>query len=180
MQLPLDGLKLAIDETVLKGRTKDLIGYLHEKLKRVSIAHALCCIFSVLILYCLIHCCYLHVKLNVFLCQSVEYYHMKLMIVGYGGRGKSTLLRALMKKRQPEKSLPTVGVVVQDWKYVLILFSRVVTHGPLHDLGLTYTDRDTHPYTPIRHTHTESSQIVLSRNQKINVCKTFHIRCVIP
>lgn len=41
---------------------------------------------------------------------------MKMMVVGYGGRGKSTLLRALRKQKQLEKSIPTVGVVVRDWK----------------------------------------------------------------
>ena len=35
-QFPLDGVKLDLDEAILKGRTKDLIGYLHEKLKHVS------------------------------------------------------------------------------------------------------------------------------------------------
>ena len=48
--------------------------------------------------------------------QSVEYYHMKLMVVGFGGRGKSTVLRSLMRQRQPDKSLPTVGVVLKDWQ----------------------------------------------------------------
>ena len=41
---------------------------------------------------------------------------MKLMVVGFGGRGKSTLLRSLMRQRQPDKSLPTVGVVLKDWQ----------------------------------------------------------------
>ena len=43
---------------------------------------------------------------------------MKLMLVGYGGRGKSTLLRALMRQRKQEKSMPTVGVVVKNWRCV--------------------------------------------------------------
>ncbi len=54
--------------------------------------------------------------------QAVEYYHMKMMIVGYGGRGKSTMLRGLIKQKQPEKCLPTVGVVVKDWKWVIESF----------------------------------------------------------
>ena len=49
--------------------------------------------------------------------QSVEFRHLKLMVVGFGGRGKSTLVRALMKVRQPEKSVPTVGVLVRDWRW---------------------------------------------------------------
>lgn len=40
IQFPLDGLKLDLDEGLLKGRTKDLVGYLHEKLKRVIYAPA--------------------------------------------------------------------------------------------------------------------------------------------
>jgi len=41
---------------------------------------------------------------------------MKLMVVGYGGRGKTTLLKTLMKEKQKKKeNRPTVGVVVKDW-----------------------------------------------------------------
>lgn len=44
---------------------------------------------------------------------------MKLMLIGYGGRGKSTLLRALMKNfKNIERNQPTVGVIVKDWKSV--------------------------------------------------------------
>jgi leucine-rich repeat kinase 2 len=43
---------------------------------------------------------------------------MKLMVIGYAGRGKTTLLRALMKKyKTPHTNQATVGVIVQDWKY---------------------------------------------------------------
>ena len=41
---------------------------------------------------------------------------MKLMVVGFGDRGKSTLLRQLRRVRQPEKSIATVGILVNDWK----------------------------------------------------------------
>lgn len=44
---------------------------------------------------------------------------MKLMVVGYGGRGKSSLLQALKKKvksNSAEKPSVTVGVIVEDWK----------------------------------------------------------------
>lgn len=41
---------------------------------------------------------------------------MKVMVVGYGGRGKSTLLRALMKVAKPAAhNTPTVGIIVKDW-----------------------------------------------------------------
>lgn len=45
---------------------------------------------------------------------------MKLMVVGYGGRGKTTLLKTLMQRnRKPRKAKdnrPTVGVEVHEWK----------------------------------------------------------------
>ncbi len=34
-QFPLDGLKLDLDPAILRGRTKDIIGFLNQKLKRV-------------------------------------------------------------------------------------------------------------------------------------------------
>ncbi|XP_038069543.1 leucine-rich repeat serine/threonine-protein kinase 2-like isoform X2 [Patiria miniata] len=82
-ELPLDGLKLDLDPSILKGRTKDIIGFLNQKLK-----------------------------------QSVPYYRMKLMLVGYGGRGKSTLLARLQKLRRSKKeaNVATVGIKVSDWK----------------------------------------------------------------
>ncbi|XP_021358112.1 leucine-rich repeat serine/threonine-protein kinase 2-like [Mizuhopecten yessoensis] len=55
---------------------------------------------------------FLHNKLK----KATRYYRMKLMVVGYGGRGKSTLLRALMKQ-SPQPDIPTVGVIVKDWKF---------------------------------------------------------------
>uniref|UniRef100_A0A1I8JMV9 Roc domain-containing protein n=1 Tax=Macrostomum lignano TaxID=282301 RepID=A0A1I8JMV9_9PLAT len=45
---------------------------------------------------------YFHQKLN----KSVSHYRMKLMLVGFGGRGKTSLLRALMKLKQPERQSP--------------------------------------------------------------------------
>ncbi|XP_022097759.1 leucine-rich repeat serine/threonine-protein kinase 2-like isoform X2 [Acanthaster planci] len=82
-ELPLDGLKLDLDPSILKGRTKDIIGFLNQKLK-----------------------------------QSVPYYRMKLMLVGYGGRGKSTLLARLQKQKRSKKeaNVATVGIKVSDWK----------------------------------------------------------------
>ncbi|XP_055999651.1 leucine-rich repeat serine/threonine-protein kinase 2-like isoform X2 [Ostrea edulis] len=82
-ELPLHGLHLDLDPALLKGKVKDLIMYLHNRLKRAT-----------------------------------EYYRMKLMVIGYAGRGKTTLLRALMKKyKTPHTNQATVGVIVQDWKY---------------------------------------------------------------
>ncbi|KAK3610610.1 hypothetical protein CHS0354_009068 [Potamilus streckersoni] len=85
-ELPMEGLSLNQElRQVLgkKGRVKDLIIYLHNKLKNAK-----------------------------------SYYRMKLMVVGYGGRGKTTLLHTLMKGRQSKREdRPTVGVVVRDWKY---------------------------------------------------------------
>ncbi|XP_071805537.1 leucine-rich repeat serine/threonine-protein kinase 2-like isoform X2 [Asterias amurensis] len=82
-EFPLDGLKLDLDPSILKGRTKDIVGFLNQKLK-----------------------------------QSVPYYRMKLMLVGYGGRGKSTLLARLQKQKKSKKfaNVATVGIKVQDWK----------------------------------------------------------------
>lgn len=82
-EFPLSGLNLDLDPALLKGKVKDLIIYLHHRLKRAT-----------------------------------EYYRMKLMVIGYGGRGKTTLLKALMKKyKTPSTNQATVGVIVQDWKY---------------------------------------------------------------
>ena len=41
---------------------------------------------------------------------------MKVMVVGHAGRGKSSLLHALIKQRQHCKDGPTVGVVIRDWR----------------------------------------------------------------
>ena len=45
---------------------------------------------------------------------------MKLMVVGFGGRGKTTLLKTLMernsKRRRSKENRPTVGVDVREWK----------------------------------------------------------------
>lgn len=45
------------------------------------------------------------------------------MVVGYGGRGKTSLLHALKRKIRntpSEKPAVTVGVIVEDWRYVLM------------------------------------------------------------
>ncbi|KAL3853636.1 hypothetical protein ACJMK2_017166 [Sinanodonta woodiana] len=85
-ELQMEGLSLNQElRQVLgkKGRVKDLIIYLHNKLKNAK-----------------------------------SYYRMKLMVVGYGGRGKTTMLHTLMKDRESKREdRPTVGVVVRDWKY---------------------------------------------------------------
>ena len=47
---------------------------------------------------------------------------MKLMVVGYGNRGKTTLLKTLMKRHsksrkiRKKETVPTVGVDVREWK----------------------------------------------------------------
>lgn len=42
---------------------------------------------------------------------------MKLMVVGYGGRGKSTLLSRMQGQKFDKKgdNIATVGVVVKEW-----------------------------------------------------------------
>lgn len=56
----------------------------------------------------------------VFKLQAQCYYRMKLMVVGYGGRGKTSLLQALKKRvrQNGENPAVTVGVIVDEWKYV--------------------------------------------------------------
>ncbi|XP_063952426.1 leucine-rich repeat serine/threonine-protein kinase 2-like isoform X4 [Lytechinus pictus] len=81
-EFPLDGLKLDLDPAILRGRTKDIIGFLNQKFKRAE-----------------------------------AYNRMKLMVVGYGGRGKSTLLARLQGQKFEKKgdNVATVGVVVKEW-----------------------------------------------------------------
>jgi leucine-rich repeat kinase 2 len=58
---------------------------------------------------------YLHNRLKKAQC----YYRMKLMVVGFGGRGKTSLLHTLKKKsRHSTRESPpvTVGVIVDEWK----------------------------------------------------------------
>ncbi|XP_046571062.1 leucine-rich repeat serine/threonine-protein kinase 2-like [Haliotis rubra] len=83
-EMPLDGLNLSdLDDSLVKGRVKDLIIYLHNRLKKAQ-----------------------------------RYFRMKLMVVGYGNRGKTTLLNTLRRKtKHRSETRPTVGVVVDDWKY---------------------------------------------------------------
>ncbi|XP_053378034.1 leucine-rich repeat serine/threonine-protein kinase 2-like isoform X2 [Mercenaria mercenaria] len=84
-EMPIDGLDLDISRTVTGRRVKDIISYLHNRLKKAQ-----------------------------------RYYRMKLMVVGYGGRGKTTLLKTLMKEKMKKKeNRPTVGVVVKDWVYIM-------------------------------------------------------------
>ncbi|XP_074645015.1 leucine-rich repeat serine/threonine-protein kinase 2-like [Tubulanus polymorphus] len=103
-ELSFDNLRLDIDEALLRGRTRDLIGFLHEKLK-----------------------------------NSEEYYRIKMMVVGFGGRGKTTLLRTLQRPKKSahrnEKSVATVGILVKDWRF---LTARPVRDG---------RDRDSRPVT---------------------------------
>lgn len=49
--------------------------------------------------------------------QSEAYNRMKLMVVGYGGRGKSTLLSRMQGQKFDKKgdNMATVGVVVKEW-----------------------------------------------------------------
>ncbi|XP_076111293.1 leucine-rich repeat serine/threonine-protein kinase 2-like isoform X1 [Mytilus galloprovincialis] len=77
------GVELQLDRSLVNGRVKDLISFLHNKLKKAA-----------------------------------AYFRMKVMVVGYGGRGKSTLLRALMKMPKPAaNNTPTVGIIVKDWAF---------------------------------------------------------------
>ncbi|XP_059152219.1 leucine-rich repeat serine/threonine-protein kinase 2-like [Physella acuta] len=95
-EMPMDGLSLDLDDGLTRGRVKDLILYLHNRLKKAQ-----------------------------------RYYRMKLMVVGYGGRGKSSLLQALKKKvksNSAEKPSVTVGVIVEDWKYERQRFGKSVTY----------------------------------------------------
>ncbi|XP_035828110.1 leucine-rich repeat serine/threonine-protein kinase 2 isoform X2 [Aplysia californica] len=70
---------------------------------------------------------YLHNRLK----KAQRYFRMKLMVVGYGGRGKTSLLQALkrrIKNNHLEKPAVTVGVIVDDWKYERQRFGRTVTY----------------------------------------------------
>ncbi|XP_072026368.1 leucine-rich repeat serine/threonine-protein kinase 2-like [Amphiura filiformis] len=82
-EFPLEGLKLDLDPAILRGRTKDIVGFLNQKLKK-----------------------------------AVPYYRMKLMFVGYGGRGKSTLLARLKRQKMSKRlsNVATAGVKVNEWK----------------------------------------------------------------
>ncbi|XP_066910752.1 leucine-rich repeat serine/threonine-protein kinase 2-like isoform X2 [Clytia hemisphaerica] len=48
--------------------------------------------------------------------NAVPYRRMKLMLVGYGGRGKSSLLRQLVNMKHPTHNVATVGVELRDWE----------------------------------------------------------------
>ncbi|XP_060603950.1 leucine-rich repeat serine/threonine-protein kinase 2-like [Ruditapes philippinarum] len=90
-EMPIDGLDLDMSRVITARRVKDIISYLHNRLKKAQ-----------------------------------RYYRMKLMVVGYGGRGKTTLLKTLMKEKVKKKeNRPTVGVVVKDWVYTM--FDRRVS-----------------------------------------------------
>ncbi|KAH9504825.1 hypothetical protein Btru_062039 [Bulinus truncatus] len=93
-EMPLDGLSLDLDYSLIRGRVKDLIIYLHNRLKKAQC-----------------------------------YFRMKLMVVGYGGRGKTSLLQALKKRiRYSEKPSVTVGVIVDDWKYERQRFGKTIMY----------------------------------------------------
>ncbi|XP_029643298.1 leucine-rich repeat serine/threonine-protein kinase 2 isoform X2 [Octopus sinensis] len=44
-------------------------------------------------------------------------YSMKMMVMGYGGHGKTTLIRSLMKEKKQATGTATVGIVVKRWIY---------------------------------------------------------------
>ncbi|CAL1534532.1 unnamed protein product [Lymnaea stagnalis] len=70
---------------------------------------------------------YLHNRLK----KAQRYFRMKLMVVGYGGRGKTSLLQGLKRKiknNSSEKPSVTVGVIVDDWKYERQRFGKTVTY----------------------------------------------------
>lgn len=62
-QMPLDGLMLDLDQALLRSRVKDLIIYLHHKLKKVSkdvnFPMELLLVVNSLLLECLIMCPFL-------------------------------------------------------------------------------------------------------------------------
>ena len=47
--------------------------------------------------------------------SAVTVYRTKLMLVGYGAVGKTSLLRSLKKEKQPEQSEATQGITIADW-----------------------------------------------------------------
>lgn len=48
--------------------------------------------------------------------HAVPYRRIKLMLVGLGGRGKSSLLRQLANLKHPSHNLATVGIELHDWE----------------------------------------------------------------
>lgn len=49
--------------------------------------------------------------------KSVEYNGLKLMVLGFGGRGKTSLLNSLQGKKRPKHELSnTIGIDVSNWK----------------------------------------------------------------
>lgn len=61
--------------------------------------------------------CDLILYLNHKLKKVQSYYQMKMMVVGFGGHGKTTLLRSLMQEKKPVVATTTVGIHVKDWKF---------------------------------------------------------------
>ena len=51
--------------------------------------------------------------------NAVPYHRMKLMVVGKGERGKSSLLRALQGIKQPEFNTATIGIEVKTWNLTI-------------------------------------------------------------
>lgn len=78
----LGGLKLNLEDSLVKGTSRDLIAYFHKKLKR-----------------------------------AVPYFGLRLMLVGYEDRGKTSLLKALKReKKTTNDNMSTVGINVSKWK----------------------------------------------------------------
>ncbi|XP_077987744.1 leucine-rich repeat serine/threonine-protein kinase 2-like [Glandiceps talaboti] len=68
------------------------------------------------------------------LIKAVPNCRMKLMVVGYGGRGKTTLLKQIQKKRLPKYDLATVGVEVEEWRKTKGIFDKITKKGSKHDM----------------------------------------------
>lgn len=76
---------------------------------------------------------YLNQKLQ----NASRFYRMKLMLVGYAERGKSTIVAALQGEKYDGKpSSRTVGVDVSDWSYSpTLFFNKTKFHFSIWDFG---------------------------------------------
>ena len=79
---PLGGLRLNLHPSLQKATGREIVSFLHSKLR-----------------------------------NAVPYHRLKLMLVGLGGRGKTSLLRQLQMQKHPAYNVATVGVEVKDWKF---------------------------------------------------------------